>query len=138
MVAGLKIWIHARQYEDSSDYWDGNWLNVTASYASTGARVEAAGPILHLSEVNEFLEECRRLYDTLDGEATLGSIEPNLRVVLRADDALGGISACTSITPDHLAEEHSFTARIDQSHLPYIIRGLESVLRQFPVRGRQE
>jgi hypothetical protein len=29
-VAGLRVWIHGRQFPDSQDYWDGNWLNATA------------------------------------------------------------------------------------------------------------
>ena len=50
-------------------------------------------------------------------------------------DSVGGISATIEITPDHLAESHSFKSQIDQSHLPYIIQGLESVLTRFPIRG---
>ena len=28
-LAGLQIWVHGRQFPDSDDYWDGNWLYVT-------------------------------------------------------------------------------------------------------------
>lgn len=36
---GLQIWIHGRQYPNEEDYWDGNWLNVTAHCGSQGAEV---------------------------------------------------------------------------------------------------
>jgi hypothetical protein len=29
-LEGLQIWVHGRQFPDSNDYWDGNWLRVTA------------------------------------------------------------------------------------------------------------
>jgi len=29
-LEGLQIWIHGRQFPDAADYWDGNWLRVTA------------------------------------------------------------------------------------------------------------
>ena len=135
MVAGLKVWIHSRQFEDSSDYWDGNWLLATATCSTTGSRVESSGPILHLGEVSTFLDGCRALYEKLEGEAILSPSEPNIRALLRASDSVGGISATIEITPDHLAESHSFKSQIDQSHLPYIIQGLESVLTRFPIRG---
>lgn len=36
-ISGLKVWVHGREYENSDDYWDGNWLRVTANCAEKGA-----------------------------------------------------------------------------------------------------
>ena len=135
-VAELKVWIHRRQYENADEYWDANWLNITARCTSGGAKVEISGPVLHLSEVVGFLRECEVLYERVKGEATLGCMEPNLHLSLHTTDSLGSIEAVIAITPDHLNEEHSFKFQIDQSHLPFIIRGLKKVLAEFPVRGR--
>ena len=29
-ISGLEIWIRGNQFSDSRDYWDGNWMNITA------------------------------------------------------------------------------------------------------------
>ena len=41
-LAGLQIWIHSRQFPDTDDFWDGNWLNITAHCGADGASVWAA------------------------------------------------------------------------------------------------
>ena len=134
-VAGLSVWIEGREFEDVQDYWDGNWLKVVATCASPGAKVEAAGPILHLSEVASFLGECQTLSERLEGAAQLDCMEGNLQVSLEFSDGQGNIEASISLTPDPLTEEHAFVFAIDQSHLPFILRGLQAVLERFPIRG---
>lgn len=42
-IAGLAIWIHGRQFPDSKDYWDVNWLNVTVRCGAQGASVKVCG-----------------------------------------------------------------------------------------------
>ena len=49
-IAALKIWVHGRQFEDAQDYWDGNWLRVTAHCGADGGSALAHGSILHLGE----------------------------------------------------------------------------------------
>src|SRR5256885_6731459 len=29
-LGGLQVWVHGRQFPDAIDYWDGNWLRITA------------------------------------------------------------------------------------------------------------
>ena len=40
------LWVHGRQYPDSEDAWDGNWLNVTAHCGASGSRVVVSGAVL--------------------------------------------------------------------------------------------
>ncbi len=135
MVASLKVWAHRRQFEDSTDEWDGNWLNITAVCSSPGSRVEASGAILHLREAAAFLEQLEALHESLQGEASLDCREPNLKVRLATVGSAGAISAEVEITPDHDFERHLFKHQIDQSHLPYIIAGMKALQRRFPFRG---
>ena len=41
-LEGLQIWVHGRQFPDLHDYWDGNWLRVTAHCGGSGASIGAA------------------------------------------------------------------------------------------------
>ena len=42
-VAGFQLWVHGRQYPDSQEYYDANWLRVTADTGAAGASVGCQG-----------------------------------------------------------------------------------------------
>ncbi len=134
-IASLRIWVHGRQFEDSQDYWDANWLRVTAHCAQGGGSTLVHGSILHVGELASFASECEALHGSFQGKAELSCMEPNLGVELSASDSRGTIEAEVRLTPDHLAQEHTFRFSIDQSYLPGISRGLRGVLARFPLRG---
>jgi hypothetical protein len=132
-IGPLRIWLHARQFEDQQDYWDANWLYITAYCSSPAAKVIATGPILHLGEVLCWRERLAALYQKLTGTAELPTIEPNLSVTISLKDGAGQLRI--GITEDHLQETHTFSLDCDQSHLPALIRDLDRALIEFPIRG---
>jgi hypothetical protein len=133
-LAGLRIWISGRQFPDANDYWDGNWLLVTASCVSAGAQVVTQGPILHLSELRHWLNGLKDLLQAVEGEAELPCMEPNLWATVRLGKTGSG-SLAVSITPDPLKERHEFEIEIDQSYLPRLVRELEDILTRYPLKG---
>jgi hypothetical protein len=133
VIAGLRIWVHGRQFPQATDYWDGNWLRVTAYCVHPDSIVRAHGPIIHLGEVVGLLRECESLHQTIHGSAALRCMEPNLAAELIAETG-GRIKVKLSITPDNLNEAHSFESEIDQTYLPPIIRSCQAILNKFPVR----
>ena len=132
-IAGMRLWVHGRQFPDASDYWDGNWLRVTAYCIYPNAMVRAHGSIVHLGELVGLLRGCERLNESLKGEAALACIEPNLSVNLRAEWN-GAVTVHIEITADQMTERHSFNDMLDQSHLPAIINQCSAILASFPVR----
>jgi hypothetical protein len=132
-LVGLRVWIHGREFPDSADFWDGNWLRVTAYCIYPDSMVRTHGAIVHLREVVGLLRSCEQLYDTLQGRAGLDCLEPNLAVELTAETG-GHINVEVAITPDHLSESHKFTDRFDQTYLPGVIAACKSILDRFPVR----
>jgi hypothetical protein len=133
-LSGLQIWIHGRQFPDSADYWDGNWVNVTTHCGAQDASVWTSGPIIHLSEIAHLLQGAREMNTSLKGTATLPCMEPELAVELRAD-GLGHIEMIVEITPDNLSQEHKFTFEIDQTYLPSLISSCQTILRNYPIKG---
>ncbi len=129
-VAGFRLWVHGRQFPEAQDYWDANWLNVSACCEAPGAIAWAAGPILMTVDLERWRSECERM----EGEATLRSYEPNLRVHVRPVDRLGHLSMRVEITPDHLEQQHAFEFGIDQTFLPGIVLQCGAILEEFPVR----
>lgn len=135
MIAGLKVWVLRRQYPDSDDYWDGNWVEVDATCEADGSHVRARGPFIHLSELGRFRDACAAIHEELTGEASLDCMEPTLGATLTFSDSLGNIDARISLSPNHLEQTHDFLFRIDQSHLPYILRGLSAILEKYPPKS---
>src|ERR1051326_3796837 len=84
-LAGLQIWIHSRQFPNADDYWDGNWLNVTAHCGGGGADVWTGGPILHAPDITRWLAALEEMGRTLSGGADLVSLEPELSVQMKME-----------------------------------------------------
>lgn len=133
-LSGLQIWIHGRQFPAAEDYWDGNWINVTAHCGADGASVWVSGNIIHLSEIRHLQTGVESVYQELKGKAELPCMEPELSVVLEAKN-LGQIEMVVEITPNNLCQSHTFTFEIDQSYLPAFIKECEAVLSKYPVKG---
>ena len=135
-LGGFQIWVHRRQFPDVHDRWDGNWLHVTAQCAQAGAIVAAGGPILDAADLQRFRDELAAIDGALSGQAELRGAEPDMRVRVAANGALGHLRVRVELTPDPQAQGHWFEYVIDQSYLPDTIRQLDAVLELFPVRGR--
>jgi len=135
-LAGLQIWVHSRQFPDSEDYWDGNWLNVSVHCGSKGASVLVSGSFVRLPELLKWAEACEEMYAKLSGRAELDCMEPYLSVEMEMEE-LGHVSVIVSITPDLLAQEHKFSFEIDQSFLPALSQGCRKVLTEYPIRQDQ-
>ena len=131
-VGHLKIWVHNRQFPEVYDYWDGNWLNVTVRCRT----VEAHGAILTSPEIHGFAQSCSACLQGSAQVVELRCTEPNLDLSFRKSDNLGHFTGEVRITPDHMAERHTYMFDIDQSFLPTIIRQCQDVLATYPIRGK--
>lgn len=133
-VCGLRLWIHGRQFPDATDYWDGNWLRITAYciYPHSAVRIQNDACV-RLDELAGLLSGCERMYSTLSGKAELQCMESYLAVELLASTN-GHVEVKLSVTPDHLKETHEYEDEIDQSFLPGIIRSCQAILTKYPIR----
>jgi hypothetical protein len=134
---GLQVWIHGRQFPNEEDYWDGNWLNVTAHCGAQGADVWTRGAILHVPDIARWLTSLEGMNQSLSGEANLVSLEPELRVELNMKGR-GQISMRVEITPDRMTQGHNFQFEIDQSYLTGLIESCRQVLAKYPIRGKPD
>lgn len=134
-LSGLQIWVQRRQFPDSNDYWDGNWLQVVTHCGASGSNVWVSGPILHLSEIKSWQDSIEKLYKTLSGEANLNCMEPELYVSLKSKK-LGQIEMEVQITPEHLSQEHRYTFMLDQSYLKPLLASCKRILKEYPIKGK--
>ena len=131
---GFQLWVHGREFPDSQDFFDGNWLRATAHCGAAGASVWVSGSILMVTDLVRWAAECEKLYGQLTGEATLKSYAPELNVVIKPKDQLGHLTVRVAITPDHMNQKHTFDFDIDQTALPELIRQCKAIVSQHPVR----
>ena len=130
----IYITAHQREFPDSMDFWDGNFLVVTVIYEDDQNMIKIHGPYLHLKELSQFLNECEKLSKTLQGSAVLNPVEPNLRIELKANKR-GTIQMKTNITPNPIKQKHEIIDEIDQSYLPDFITSLRELLEAYPIIG---
>jgi len=135
-VAGFQLWIHGRQFPDSTDYYDGNWLRVTAHCGASGASVWAEGAILMVTEIESFGQQCHRLLRGDVSIASLDPIEPELHLAINSTDTIGHLQVHVEITSDHLSQRHVMEFEIDQSYLPHVIGECARIVEEYPVRGQ--
>jgi hypothetical protein len=102
--------------------------------SASGARVTCDGSILRTDEIQRFRDQLILLNKTLQGNATLEPMEPELKVTCEAQP-LGAVVVKVEITPDHLTQAHSFVMPLDQSYLPAVIDECDAILKRFPTRG---
>lgn len=133
-LAGLSLWILGREFPNSNDFWDGNWLNVLAHVAADGAIVEVSGPILHGSELASFADELQALHQSLNGQASLGGqLEPNLRVEI-AVTSLGHLAVTVTVSPNPLRQKHEFNFDRDQTDIQPLIAACRNILSDYPLK----
>ncbi len=136
-VAGLQLWIHGRERPDATDYYDGNWLMVTAHCGASRASVWVSGAILMATDLARWSRECEALRDGQVQQAELNPPEPELRISIQRIDRHGHFRMRVEITPDHLRQAHSFDFEIDQTYLPAIERQCRSILATYQTRGEE-
>jgi hypothetical protein len=134
-AAGFQLWVHGRQFPDSSDYDDGSWLRVTAHVGAAGSSVWASGAILMVTELLLLGHEVGALPRAETQRVDWEPLEPELRVQFEQADSLGHFTMRVQITPDHLTQDHSFEFEIDQTYLRGIAEACRAIASKYPVRG---
>jgi hypothetical protein len=134
-VVGFQLWIHEREFPDSTDHDDSSWLRATAHCGAESAEVWVSGSILQVTDVVQWAKECEALLHGSAQTASLTPLEPELKAVVASIDSLGHLQLAVEITPNHLNQEHTFRFEIDQSYLPGIMKQCREIEKRYPVKS---
>ncbi len=133
-IAGLCIWVHGRAFEERDDYWNGNYLHVTARYQTASSTVRVRGPIFTSLELKRWRDDLVGLHERLTGFARIECSDPELQI--RIDAKRHGHLEMEVIMAPAWREEHRFSyIELDQTYLPPLIREIDAVLSEYPIRG---
>ncbi len=133
-LAGFQMWVHGREYPENKNYWDGNWLRITAYCGSDGSSVIVTGAIIRIPEVLELKNGFEQLHSMLQGSIEIVCLEPNLKFDIQMEGQ-GNAVFSVFITPDHLSQQHSYLFPIDQSYFPSVIENCNIILKKFVIVG---
>jgi hypothetical protein len=123
-----------RRHPGLFDYWDGNWVDCEIEMAAGGFR-GAFRADLRSEELCGFLGELEMLADTLEGTASLSTMEGQIGLTLAGDPS--GVVRVSGDAVDEAAPGNrlAFTFAIDAAGLRGICSSLEALLAVYPVIG---
>ena len=133
----LLLKVLRRSHPDTTDYWDGNWLNVQIKVSVGGFSADFPAQI-RIDELAGFARELARLYDTLTGEAEFLTMESWLAIRI-AGDGMGHLKAhCVAKDDPGFPNELRFSIDFDQTFLPQVLRSLQQIQAMYPLLGRPD
>jgi hypothetical protein len=128
-----------REFPDINDYWDGNWILFTISLVMPGISVEITDPCIRVDELEAFLLELRSFSLGHLNAVESSFREPVVSIGIQTpepgqEDLLARIEI-NVFTDDGAA---GTVAEMDLRHdsLDLFIRGIEDILRDYPVLAR--
>lgn len=116
------------------DYSDGNWIVCEVEISAGGFRGQFSADV-RSEEFQTFMEQVSELGRTVDGAATLSTIEGQLTLALASDGS--GRMRVAGLALDAAGSDNrlNFSFEVDPACLPSISRSLEYLLAAFPVIG---
>lgn len=137
-LGGLRLWIHGREFPDSTDYYDLNWLVISAICEARGARVwlERA-PALMTEELQRWLHALEQLLQGKRRRAALDPMEPYLNITVRDARPHGVWEVEVCLPPDNVNQQHRFRFEVSGEELNRLVQQLRGILERYPVVGER-
>jgi hypothetical protein len=133
-LSGFELTIYGRQFSDSHDAWDGNWLNVYCKCQSVGRTAKASGSFLNVGEIADLQSKLARLSNSDLVSERVEIIEPTLDLVLSSTAAKQRLLKVI-LQPDGKMPTEIFEFNIDKNDLDLAIAQCQTSLRNYPMRG---
>lgn len=117
------------------DYWDGNWLVVDV-HIRAGGFIGHCVANLRTDELQRFRNELAEVYEAVEGEAVLASLENWLALTVQCDRR-GQVTVEGEATDrPGIGNRLKFSLpTMDQTFLPPLIEQLAACERDYPVVG---
>jgi hypothetical protein len=130
----VRIAVLGREFPDARDYDDGNWL-ITPIDLRVGRFRGHLPADLRAEELRQFREGLESVYERLEGESVLASLDGWIDLTVRCE--ANGALTITGVADDRpgIGNKLRFQLEgLDQSYLPTIIGSLREAERAYPVR----
>lgn len=133
--AEVEIDILSREYPDSTDYWDGNWVISNVKVQIPGYYVDFNAN-LRTDEIRNFLNDLKLMNSQLSGKAKLKNLDSFINFDC-AMNKLGHINwSGETCYPAGSGAVLNFEFVSNQSYLEDLIKELEDINYVYPVIGK--
>jgi len=132
----LALLVRGRAYRQQRDYWDGNWLLVTATIRVGKFSGEVPG-MLRAEELKNFSHRLLEFNQTLKGMISFETAEEWLNFIIEADSH-GRLEISGSLSDEVSYPYNSlkFTIATNQSSLITPLQQIQTVTQTFPAISR--
>ena len=134
----VDVYVRGRMLPQSSDYWDGNWLesDIVVDVGAFHGKIAAA---LRVDELQRFRKQLEVLYLTVAGSAHLESLEEWITLDVKVD-GFGHITVDGQIQdrPGMGNRLLFHIGELDQTDLPPVIEGLAAIEAAYPILGQPD
>jgi hypothetical protein len=130
----VEIDVIGREYPNSSDYWDGNWVvsNVKVEIPGYNVNFNAS---LRTDDIRDFVNDLKLMSRNLSGKATLKNLDSFIHFEGEMDK-LGHIEwSGETCYPAGSGAVLTFEFVSNQSYLDVLIKELEDITYVYPVIG---
>ncbi|HEX7174772.1 MAG TPA: hypothetical protein VF240_05770 [Pyrinomonadaceae bacterium] len=133
----LSVQITSHSHPGSQDYWDGNWVNaeIEIDVGSFSGRYDA---YLRVEELKDFRDALARLYSFDSNEAKFETMEEQLSISIKGNGLGHFMAECEALDQAGIGNRLLFSLEFDQTEIPEMLKGLDTVVQEFPVKGKPE
>ncbi|MGD6831239.1 WapI family immunity protein [Sutcliffiella halmapala] len=131
----IEIDVLHRNYPNSSDYWDGNWVKSKIKIEIPGYLVRFDAD-LRTDELRDFVNEIKLLNRSLKGIASLKNLDSYLQFECQMGKLGQMLWTAETCYPAGYGAVLKFEFESDQTFLNRLIRELDDILTHFPVIGK--
>ncbi len=133
----LKITINNYSFQNTDDYWDGNWLSVRINI-KVGGFTGNYGAQLRNTDFIDFKKDLEKIYSNLEGQALFHSMEDYLQINI-SGDGLGHFKADCMATDDPGIDGNklAFILAFDQTEIYDMTKMIDKIIENFPLRGNK-
>lgn len=138
---GFSLWIEGYEFPDwveSTDpieFWDANWVNVRIQCVGELGTIRFSGPCIHLSELEQWRDDCLKLHAGQASSAELPTMEPNLNATIATTEISTRFELEIKLRAGRNPEVHEYRYVIHTSVFLQLIEALNRILMRLPIRG---
>jgi hypothetical protein len=133
----LGVRITGRSHPGSQDFWDGNWVNADIEI-DAGSFRGRYGAYLRAEELEGFRDALARLYSFDAKEAKFETMEKQLNIRITGNGLGHFMAECEALDQAGIGNRLIFSLEFDQTEIPEMLKGLDAVVREYPIKGRPE
>lgn len=130
----LLILVDNYAFPDSTDFWDGNWINARIKIKVGGFIGDYIAQLRNVDFL-DFKSALERLYDKLDGYANFYCLDDYIQIKIKGDGLGHFLADCVAIdNPGMYAHELKFSIDFDQTEIHSLTKMIDDILIKFPIK----